>query len=204
MIDIDHAALPHRKTRTHVTREDPVPIPLIPQAFDLVAVRGDEPYDIAVSADGRRAYVPARNTDNLFVIDLITNQVLHVVDLYPEAQHPLGPAPERVALTPDGTCLLITNGNDESVTLLDTTTLTDTKTLRFDHRPSDVAVAPDGSVAYVSANAEDALVWVIDIAAAEVLTSTPRTPFLGAPGPVTFAPDGRRLWFRVCPEPGHI
>ncbi len=173
------------------------PVPLLPQHIDLVAVRGDEPYDIAISPDGRRAYVPARNTDNLFVIDLDTNQVVEVVDLYPEAEHPLGPAPERVALTPDGARLLIINANDESLTLLDTATLTVSRTLRFDHRPGGVAVAPDGSVAYVSLNAPDAIIRVIDLTATEVLTSIPPGPYAGSPGPIAFAPDGGQAYVAV-------
>jgi DNA-binding beta-propeller fold protein YncE len=108
---------------------------------------------------------PLRNTDNLLVVDLTTNQVIDIIDLYPEAEHPLGPAPQRVALTTDGTRLLIINSNDESITLFDTTTLTPIKTFRLNHWLGGVAVAPDGSVAYVSVNADDELIWVIDIAA---------------------------------------
>ncbi len=197
-IDIDHAALPHRKTRTRVTREDSVPVPLIPQDFDLVAVRGDEPHDIAISADGRRAYVPARNTDNLFVIDLTTDQVIEVIDLYSEAEHPLGPAPQRVALTPDGTRLLIINANDGSLTVLDTTTLTVTRTLRFNDWLGGVDIAPDGSVAYVSVNADEAIVKVIDIATTGVLTSVPPFPSTGGPGPVAFSPDGDQAYVAMA------
>jgi len=172
-------------------------VPLLPQHIDLVAVRGDEPYDIAISPDGSRAYVPARNTDNLFVIDLDTHQILKVIDLYPEAEHPLGPAPDRVALTPDGARLLVTNANDASVTLLDTATLTAIRTLRFNGQPQDLAIAPDGSVAYVSINAPDAIVKVIDVAATEVLTSTPGVPHASQPVAVAFAPDGSRAYLAM-------
>lgn len=197
VIDIDHALSLRSAREAHRPQADPAPVPLIPQQFDLVAVRGDEPHDIAISADGRRAYTPLRNTDNLLVVDLPTNQVIDIVDLYPEAEHPLGPAPQRVALTADGNRLLIINGNDESITLFDTTTLTAIETWRFNHWLGGVAVAPDGSVAYVSVNAEDELIWVIDIAAAEVSTSIPHVPYVGSPGPVAFAPDGKQAYVAI-------
>jgi len=172
-------------------------VPLIPQTLDLVAVRGDEPYDIAISPDGSRAYVPARNTDNLFVIDLTTNKIVEVIDLYPEAEHPLGPAPDHVALTPDGARLLVTNANDTSLTLLDTATSAAVRTLRFNGQPQSMAISPDGSVAYVSIIAPDAIVKVIDVAAAEVLTSTPGVPGASAPAAVAFAPDGSRAYLAM-------
>ena len=198
MVDANNPTPLRSEEETQGMRADPAPVPVIPQSFDLVAVRGDEPHDIVISADGRRAYAPLRNTDNLLVIDLTTNQVIEIVDLYPEAQHPLGPAPQRVALTPDGTRLLIINANDESVTVLDTTTLTATRTLRFNDWLGGVAVSPDGSVAYVSVNADDAVIKVIDVATAEVLTSVPPFPSTGGPGPVAFAPDGNRAYVAMA------
>ena len=63
-----------------------------------------------------------RSTDNLFVIDLITKQFVDAIDLYPEAKHPLGPDPERLALTPDGGRLLVVNVRDDSLTVIDTAT----------------------------------------------------------------------------------
>jgi len=187
------APLQSRTEAQHV-QEGPAPVPVIPQKFDLVAMRGDEPHDLVISADGRRAYAPLRNTDNLLVIDVPTNQVIDIVDLYPEAEHPLGPAPQRVALTPDGSRLLILNSNDESVTLFDTTTLSTIKTLRFNHWLGGVAVAPDGSMGYVSLNKDDVLIKVIDIASAEVLTSISQVPHIGSPGPIAFAPDGEQAY----------
>lgn len=198
MVDVNNPTSLHSEEETQGMQEDTAPVPVIPQSFDLVAVRGDEPHDIVISADGRRAYAPLRNTDNLLVVDLTTDQVIEIVDLYPEAEHPLGPAPQRVALTPDGTRLLIINANDESVTVLDTTTLTATRTLRFNDWLGGVAVSPDGSVAYVSVNADDVVIKVIDVATAEVLTSVPPFPSTGGPGPVAFAPDGDRAYVAMA------
>jgi YVTN family beta-propeller protein len=187
---------PKEKTEKLI-QADSVPVSLIPQRIDLVAVRGDEPYDIAISPDGSRAYVPARNTDNLFVIDLSNNQIVAVIDLYPQANHPLGPAPEKVALTPDGKYLLITNSNDESVTILNTQTLTVRKTLRFNGHPEHLAVSPNGSFAYVSINEPGFIIKVIDVNHAVLSTSIAEVGYATMPAAVGFAPTGNRAYLAM-------
>jgi len=174
--------------------DPPVPVPLIRQTFDLIAVRGGEPTDIVISPDGSRAYVPAMCTDNLFVINLATNQIVEVIDLWPEADNPLGPAPQRVAITPDGGRLLVTNANDNSLTTIDTASNTVVETLSMGARPADVAISPDGSLAYVSIWSPDTFVKVIDVAAAEVLTAIGVVPGVSQPFAVAFAPDGSRAY----------
>jgi len=169
----------------------PGSVPVIEQAFDQT-VRGDEPVDIVLSPDGSRAYTAGRNTDNLFVIDLSTNQIVDVIDLYPTATHPLGPAPEHLAITPDGIHLLVTNANDESLTVIDTRNNSIIETLSVGAGVADVAISPDGNLAYVP-NHSDASVTVIDVPAAEVLTTV---NLRGGWGPfaVAFAPDGSRAY----------
>ena len=56
------------------------------QTCDPIA-RGEAPIGIAIHPDGGRAYVINRSTDNLFMIDLVTNKIVEVIDLYPEAEH---------------------------------------------------------------------------------------------------------------------
>ena len=134
------------------------------------ATRGEDPFDIVIHPDGTRAYVVNRSTDNLFVIDLDANQIVEVIDLYPEADHPLGPAPTRLAITPDGSRLLVTNFNEGSLTMIDTATSAIVRTLAVGQTPTDVAISPDSSLAYVP-NQLDYSISVIDIAATAVLTT---------------------------------
>jgi YVTN family beta-propeller protein len=180
----------------------PGSVPVIEQEFDLIAVRGDEPVDIVISPDGRRAYVPGRNTDTLFAIDLATDQIVEVIDLYPEAHHPLGPAPEQLAITPDGGRVLVTNANDDSLTVVDTATDTVVKTLPVGSMPVDVAISPDGSLAYVL-NKGDQTITVLDPTATTVLT-TVNVPGGGGPFAVTFAPDGSRAYVAIHDGPVYI
>jgi YVTN family beta-propeller protein len=183
------------------TRYAPGSAPVIGRIYDP-AVRGDEPYDIVISPDGKRAFVPARNTDNLFVIDLTSNQIIAVIDLYPQARHPLGPAPERVAITPDGSRLLVTNANDDSLTVIDTATNTVVKTLRAGQQPSYAAISPDGSLAYVP-NKSDNTMSVIAMPAAEAL-STINLPGGGGPFAATFSPDGSQAYVAMQDAPVYI
>jgi YVTN family beta-propeller protein len=180
----------------------PGSVPVIPQTFDLIATPGDEPVDIVISPNGSRAYVPGRNTDNLFVIDMATNQIIEVIDLYPEAAHPLGPAPEQLAITPDGSRLLVTNCNDDSLTVIDIATNTTIKTLRVGRQPADVAISPDGSLAYV-ANKWEQTMSVVDLIATEVLTTVNMSGG-GGPFAVTFAPDGDRAYVAIQDAPVYI
>jgi len=143
-----------------------------------------------------------RSTDNLFVIDLITDRIVEVIDLYAEAAHPLGPAPTRLAITPDGSRLLVTNVHDGSVTVMDTATSSILQTLAVGQGPADVAISPDGSLAYIP-NQLDGTTTVIDIAATAVLT-TVNVPGGGGPLAAAFAPDGNRAYIAMQDAPVYI
>ncbi|MBN1137314.1 MAG: YncE family protein [Anaerolineae bacterium] len=166
------------------------------------AERGEDPFDIVVSPDGLRAYVANRSTDNLFVIDLSTNQIVETIDLYPQAIHPLGPAPTRLAITPDGSRLLVINVHDGSVTVIDTATNSILQTLAVGQGPTDVAISPDGSLAYIP-NRLDWTTTVVDVAATSVLTTVSVT---GGGGPLAaaFAPDGDRAYVVMQDAPVYI
>jgi YVTN family beta-propeller protein len=173
-----------------------------PEATCAPSVRGEDPFDIVLHPDGQRAYVVNRSTDNLFVLDLATDRIAEVIDLYPEAKHPLGPAPMRVAVTPDGSRLLVTNFHDDSLTILTTTDHSVVETLTVGDNPTGVAVAPDGSLAYV-ANGPDLTVSVVDLTSTDVLTTIDVSGG-GWPFAVTFAPDGRRAYVVAVNGPVYI
>ncbi|NDJ87409.1 MAG: beta-propeller fold lactonase family protein, partial [Chloroflexi bacterium] len=121
---------------------------VIAQTMDLRQMRGEEPTDIVISPDGSRLYVPARNTDTLYVIDAGTRQVTDVVNLWDEAQHPFGPTPSRVAISSDGRYVALANQVDYSFTILDTTTLEPVGTARPGGSDMAVDVAISGQTAF--------------------------------------------------------
>ena len=160
-----------------------------------VTARGEDPHDIVITPDGERAYVANRSTDNLMAIDLETGRIEAVIDLYPEAVHPLGPAPMRLAITPAGDRLLVTNVHDGSVIVVDTATDTVVGTVAVGRYANDVAISPDGSLAYVP-NKHDWTVSAIDLTS---LTLVDTIPVAGGGGPfaAAFAPDGSRAYVAV-------
>lgn len=70
--------------------------PVIEHAFDNKTVRGEEPWDMALSPDGKIAYVLGSETDNLFAIDLVTNQIQQALDLWLAKPFSLGPRRARL------------------------------------------------------------------------------------------------------------
>jgi YVTN family beta-propeller protein len=156
--------------------------------LDLSRYRCDEPADIVTNADRSLAYAVCGNVDTLFVINTGTNQVIDALPLHEVAQHPFGPAPRQIEITPDDAMLLVANEMDSSLTLIDAATLSVITTLRLDMEPQRIAVSPDGNIAYVVGHASGHLT-VVDLNTRQILM-TPPLPGLIAPYSVAFAPDG--------------
>lgn len=178
---------------------NPCGAPVIEQSYNLAQTRGDEPHDIVISPDSKRAYVISRGTHFIFIIDLITNQVVDGIDLFTDTRNPFGPGPEALALTPDGSMLLVANQVDSSVVLIDTSSHSIIAILPAPNFPMDVAVSPDGRVAYVVGNGEDR-VLVIDLADRDVLTSITLPGRNVKPYAVAFTPDGSRAYISTESE----
>jgi len=62
---------------------------------------GFDPYGVAVTPDGKKAYVANSNDNNVSVIDTTTNNITSTVIVGP---HPFG-----VAITPDGKMVYVAN-----------------------------------------------------------------------------------------------
>jgi YVTN family beta-propeller protein len=119
---------------------------------------GCDPRDLAALPDGSRVYVantcaddPDMLTDTVSVIDAATRAVVDTIDV--------GTAPLSLAVRPDGSRLYVANIGQKtfldvpvpgSISVIDTAANTVVATLPLAFPPRDVAVAPDGSVLYVS------------------------------------------------------
>jgi YVTN family beta-propeller protein len=103
------------------------------------------PY-MAISPDGRRAYVvsPANNNNFVSVLDLTTNTNL-VTNI------PVGNNPRCIAVNPSGTRAYVCNFDDDDISVLDLTTNTNLNTdIPVNNQPSSIAVNPSGTRAYVT------------------------------------------------------
>ncbi len=101
--------------------------------------------------------------------------------------------PLELALTPDGSTLLVTS-YDSAVTFIDTATDTVAYTLETPgYNPSGIAISPDGTRAYVTHYLDrNPALLVIDIPNRKLLSTIPLTLFY--PRSVFVTPDGSQAW----------
>ena len=143
---------------------------------------GTDPWGVAFSPDGTKAYVTNRVTNDVSVIDTSTNTVTATIAV--------GDLPLGVAFSPDGTKAYVPNFIDNTVSVINTSDNTVAATIAVGNRPWDVAVSPDGTTAYV-ANYSPSTVSVINTSTNTVTaTITVGT----SPNSVAVSPDGTKAY----------
>jgi YVTN family beta-propeller protein len=143
-----------------------------------------EPYRVAISPDGARAYVISQSNSSVSVIDTMNNSVIQTIKI--------GLTTLWAAVHPDGNRVYVTKNNDNSVSVIDTTTTPNTVIQRIPVGKGAYAVAvhPNGSRVYVT-NKNDNSVSVIDTASNSVIQTIP----LGRSSTwVAVHPDGSRVY----------
>jgi YVTN family beta-propeller protein len=145
---------------------------------------GNNPYGIAVSPDGTRAYVCNYASHSVSVIETATNRVLTNISV--------GTGPTGIAVSPDGTRAYVSNQGSFTVSVIEMATNQVLTTIRVGNNPIEIAVSPDGTRAYVC-NYVSHTVSVIDTATNQVLTTIPVGTY---PHGIAVSPDGTRTY--VC------
>ncbi|MBV9312440.1 MAG: YncE family protein [Pseudonocardia sp.] len=143
---------------------------------------GTSPWNVAVSPDGRHAYVTNYNSNDLSVIDTVSNVVVITI--------PVGTNPWKVAVTLDGGHAYIANYGSNNVSVIDTSSNAVTATIPVGDHPEATTVTPDGRHAYVT-NSVSNNVSVIDTLS-NAVTGTIAVGI--GPGGVAVAPDGRHAY----------
>ena len=115
---------------------------------------GTQPYAVAVTPDGKQAYV-ANCGGDVFVIATSNNTVSSKVVV--------GGCPYDVAITPDGTRAYVVRDNANSVWAIDTSSNTVVAKVTVAGTPGAIAITPDGTRAYVVSVGALSGVSVIDI-----------------------------------------
>jgi serine/threonine protein kinase, bacterial len=140
---------------------------------------GDYPTTVAVTPDGKRAYVTNQNSGSVSVVDTESNVVVASIQV--------GSVPWGVAITPDGRRAYVTNCDSRSVSVIDTQASSVVKAIDVGECPTGLTVTPDGRAAYV-ANNQSSSVSVID----SVTDAVTATIAVGDhPSDVAITPDGR-------------
>jgi YVTN family beta-propeller protein len=135
-------------------------------------------------------FVPAKNSDEVAVINTSTNQVVTQIPVG------VGASPIRIAITPDRRKAFISDLLSESISVLDTVTLTNIATIPVYNVPGESTITPDGRRLFVlhqaplsSGDPDHSPVAVIDTATNLVIT-TVLIPGQGAKD-ILFTLDGR-------------
>lgn len=152
---------------------------------------------IAVSTDGRRAYV-THGAETCGPRDCAGS--VDVVDLDPASPtahtvigqlHSPGADPVGIALSPDGRLAYTTNTNNpgSTVTVIDIVEGTVVAQIRSSYGPEHIALSADGSIAYVSSGGS-ATVTVIDTVNATSVASIA----VDSAGDLALSPDGASVY----------
>jgi YVTN family beta-propeller protein len=155
-----------------------------PASKDPTVPVGVGPIGIAITADGRHAYVANNGDGTVSVIDTASLTTLATIAGF---NGPVG-----VAITPSGARAYVTCAGSGTIEVIDTATDSVVGApIAVGDSPFEVAITPDGARAYV-ANHGSATASVVDTAANTVLGA----PIAVGNGPnaVAVSPDGRRVY----------
>ena len=100
----------------------------------VIADRTTKPTGIAISGDGRWAYVANGRANAVSVLDMKDRKVV--------ASVPVGERPWGVALTADGSTLYVASGRSNAISVVSTAKRAVTHTIAVGERPYTVAIAP--------------------------------------------------------------
>ena len=128
---------------------------------------GSKPTGVALSKDGRLAYVVNSAAGNVTVVDAASMQPIGILQV--------GVSPQKIAISPDGTKILVTNKGSASVSVIDAMSNRVTNTVSVGKGATDVEMSPDGTRAYVS-NREDGTISVIDMTTMNAIYVTDAMP----------------------------
>ncbi len=138
-----------------------------------------KPTWVVLSPDNTRIYVPCNGRGDVLEIDAESMEVLR--------RFPTGRGPYNADVTPDGSKLVVTLKGNQAVAIFDLATGEETRVETSQPVTHGVSITPDGRYAFVSNEAVGATrgtVDVVDIAAGEVVASTP----------LHYQPGGLAVW----------
>lgn len=119
----------------------------------------EDPRGLALSPDGRYAYLTTHETASVAVIDTATHEVIAIIPL------PL-PEPGNVVTAPDGRTLYIPHYTQKALTVVRLPEKS-VRVIRLDDFPGDIAVTRDGKTLLVTSRDSDRLL-VLDPASGRI------------------------------------
>ena len=146
---------------------------------------GREPFGLAFSPDGRRAFVANAQSSEVSVIDATRHRLIQSIGIPSEL-------PVWVAVAPDGTYVYVTNERSDDITVIASASNRVVGRIPVGKGPAGIAISPDSRYAYV-ANEGSNNVSLIDLQR-EVVVNT--IPVGRVPQGLALSPDG--AWVYVA------
>jgi YVTN family beta-propeller protein len=141
------------------------------------------PHGITITPDNRWVYVASDGTSTVSVIDASTDKLVESIEV--------GKNPHGVAATPDGKLVLVGVYDTDSVVFIDTATRKVIGSVAVG-KPHNIAVHPDGRVAYVGSQTPGKFSLAIIDLANRKLTET--VSLEKTPRGLEFGPNGKYLY----------
>lgn len=145
---------------------------------------GARPVQVALQNDGRYVWIAAEGTRAGFVGSGVT--VIDTASLAVVAHLATGSGPHQITFSGDDRFALVTNGRDQSLTVVDIATLKPIRTMALDVTPMWIDWSASAQNAYISSR--EGGVVVVSPERAEPITRIPTEPGLGR---IKISPDGR-------------
>ncbi len=140
----------------------------------------NSPTGLVTNLDGSKLYVSDRGSNNMYIINTITNTVKSTINIgYTEG----------IAISPDGSKVYVSNSN-KTVNVINTSSDTVIATIPVGSIPKGIVVSPDGSTVYV-ANYDSNKVTVINTSS-NTVTYTIKVGI--NPWELAITPDGSKLY----------
>lgn len=138
---------------------------------------GDRPVKIVLTSDGEYAYVVNNESNNISIIQTVTNDIKTI---------PVGDSPIDIAIAPNELYAYVVNQGDCTISVVDIAENQVLKIIDVHNPPNAIAIEPDGDYAYV-AHEEDGSISVIDIEKNQVIQII---DVGGAPNAIAITVDG--------------
>ena len=141
------------------------------------------PHGIAITPDNRWVYVASDGASTVSVIDTATDKLIENIEV--------GKNPHGVAVTPNGKLILVGVYDTDTVALIDTETRKVVAGVPVG-KPHNIAVHPNGSIAYVGSQTPGKFsLAIIDLASRTVKENVPLDK---TPRGLEFGPNGKFLY----------
>jgi YVTN family beta-propeller protein len=171
-------------TKDSVTTFDPA----ANQVVGMPIQTGADPDSIAITPNGKRAFVANSTGKSVTVIETATR--------IPIATIPLAGPAEQIAISPDGTMAYVTTGSNEKVAVIATETNSVIRSISLGSETSAVAATPSGEFAYIGISPDE--VQAINPVTGGLVG--PAIEVGGRPEAIAFAPDGKTAYVAAGTE----